>query len=447
MQTITYAPSAENFPNPERGFYHQDAPLWLGDERVPQNTDDLRALRAQGIALVRWYFLIDEYRESDLDADVLVYIEQQLNNARAAGIKVIPRFAYNFPTNGEYPYSEPDATLGRVLAHLDQLAPLFERSSDVIAFVEAGLIGAWGEWHSSTNGLIDEESGVTPAARAIVNRWLQILPPYRSIALRYPLHKQQLYGPEPLDAAIAYSGVPSSRIGAHNDCFLASATDWGTYAEDPAIAQAERDYLHDDNRYVPQGGETCNADEDARPFIGCDNALSQLAYLRYSALNIDYNTAVLDVWRSEGCFETIAQRLGYRLRLTETTLPLTGQAGQALPITLTLVNDGFASPYNGRAFYVVLRSSADGRDMLLTPDIEIDPRLWLPDAGEITLDFQVLLPSALASGDYQMLLLLPDPLESLAQRPEYAVRLANEGVWEADTGYNRLLATVSVRGN
>ncbi|WP_252864943.1 DUF4832 domain-containing protein [Capnocytophaga ochracea] len=32
---------------------------------------------------------------------------------------------------------------------------------------------------------------------------------------------------------------------------------------------------------------------------------------------------------------------------------------------------------------------------------------------------------------------LPDPYQSLAHRPEYSIRLANKGIWEAQTGYNK----------
>src|SRR3972149_6193077 len=45
---IVYTPSDANIPNPERGFYHQDAPLWLGTERSPQEVDTLRSLGAGG---------------------------------------------------------------------------------------------------------------------------------------------------------------------------------------------------------------------------------------------------------------------------------------------------------------------------------------------------------------------------------------------------------------
>ena len=69
---------------------------------------------------------------------------------REAGVKAIIRFAYN---QGPYPDSEPDASKAQILRHIEQLAPLLQNNADVIAWLEAGFIGAWGEWHTSTNGL------------------------------------------------------------------------------------------------------------------------------------------------------------------------------------------------------------------------------------------------------------------------------------------------------
>ena len=51
------------------------------------------------------------------------------------------------------------------------------------------------------------------------------------------------------------------------------------------------------------------------------------------------------------------------------------------------------------------------------------------------------------NGEYQVLLNLPDPTTSLHNRPEYSIRLANQDVWEASTGYNSLLQKVIVDSN
>ncbi len=441
-QTIAYTSTDENFPNPERGFYHQDTPMWLGEERFPQEAEDLQAMRDEGITLVRWYFLIDEFRDRPLDDEVLAYIDSQLDAAREAGLKAIPRFAYNFPMGGEYPYQEPDAPLERVLEHIEQLTPILRENSDVIAFMEAGFVGAWGEWHSSTHHLVDEETGLNDASRAIIDALMTALPTDRMIAMRYAPYKQQLYGEEPLDKTIAHSGEPHARMGAHNDCFLASETDWGSYPEDAAERQALRQFLHLDNRFVVQGGETCNADAEAQPYIGCENALADLALLRFSTLNIDYHEEVLEGWRDGGCFEEIERRLGYRFRLFDATLPTEAQPGAPFVIDFNVVNEGFGNPYNMRTPEILLRAE-DGTVTAL-PVPNGDARYWLTDAISFQLGLEVTLPVDLPAGEYEVLLNLPDPAPLLHDRPEYAIQLANAEVWEPETGYNRLGAWVQV---
>lgn len=49
-------------------------------------------------------------------------------------------------------------------------------------------------------------------------------------------------------------------------------------------------------------------------------------------------------------------------------------------------------------------------------------------------------------GTYEAFLNLPDPEATLRRRPEYSIRLANEGVWEPSTGYNNLQATIAIGG-
>ena len=48
-------------------------------------------------------------------------------------------------------------------------------------------------------------------------------------------------------------------------------------------------------------------------------------------------------------------------------------------------------------------------------------------------------------GTYELLLHLSDEYESLAGRPEYAIRLTNEEVWKEDTGCNRLHHDVVIK--
>jgi hypothetical protein len=441
LETQRFVVSTQNFPNPERGFYQQEAPLWLGTAQNPLSSVALAQARLEGVSLLRLYFLLDEFVDKPISSVTLEFIRQQFTTARLSGMKIIPRFAYNFPQGGTYPYKDPDASLPQVLAHIAQLEPVLQQHADVIAFMELGFIGAWGEWHSSTNNLVDAEPSakINDASKAIVGRLLQALPSSRMVAMRYPPYKQQFYGSAPLTSSEAFSGSPKSRMGAHNDCFLASETDWGTYPENATAREALKNYLAQDNQFLPQGGETCNIAADAQPFVGCTNAIGDLERLHYTALNRGYLEDVYKLWQQQGCLEEVKRRLGYRFVLQSASFP--SQVQTSLPLRLELQNQGFATPYNPRGVALVLRRISDGvltsivlHDGGLKPDKTFDPRFW---TGTRSLETNVSLPN-LSAGKYELFLHLFDPEPNLKNRPEYAIRFANQNVWDAALGMNKL---------
>lgn len=452
--TLTLAPSKENYPNPERGFYRQLNPFDAGTRRTPLDPRALAAFRADGITLLRAYYNIDEFREVPLSRSALDGIASDLAVVRQVGIKIIPRFAYSFPCAGSLEpcsidVSDPrnfDAPLNRVLEHLDQLAPVLRAGSDVIAFMEMGFVGAWGEWHHSSNLLINPDNRINTSSAAIVERVLWVLPDTRMAVLRYPYNKQQLFGPNPLNQEQAFSRTPQARIGAHNDCFLANNTDRGTYRAPVNLPidqniQTQRAYASLDTRFVPHGGETCSAGPDAVPYIGCANAMKDLALFHWTTINIEYQSQVIALWKEEGCFAEIQRRLGYRFRLIDADIPGSVKAGDAFTLGFTITNDGWAAPYNPRAVLIVLRHSRSGR--IFTIPVSEDPRRWAPDEPQV-VTIAATMPAEADVGDYQVLLNLPDPEPTLYSRPEYSIRLANVGLWEASTGSNVLPVGVTV---
>lgn len=225
---------------------------------------------------------------------------------------------------------------------------------------------------------------------------------------------------------------------------MVNFTDWEADLGASEEYAALRDYLHQDNRFVPQGGETCSDQDNAAPYINCQNSLADLQLLRFSTLNIGYHPGVLQRWRDEGCFGEIARRLGYRFELLSGDFPTEARAGKPMDITLKLRNVGFASPYNSRGLELVLRNSSTAELYQLSLDEVPDVRRWLPDDGEITLRLSGTIPSEMSAGDYEVLLHLPDPSPTLYGLPDYSIRLANSGVWEAATGYNRLHALIHI---
>jgi hypothetical protein len=419
LAAATYQPSDDDFPNPERGFYEQQSYNPERGQLRPLDPARLRHARDNGTSLLRMYWIFSEFRDRPLSPAMLDRVRADFAAARASGIKVIGRFAYNFGPTGA-----PDAPLDLVLTHLDQLGPVLRENADVLAFLEAGFIGTWGEWHDSTHGLLSH-------TREIVDKILEALPPDRMLALRYPRHKMALYGPEPLTPEEAFTAIPKARVGAHNDCFLASKDDWGTWTKNAA---AEKAFYHQDNLFVPQGGETCNFKEDAQPFVGCENALRELAFQRFNTLNSGYHPEVLDSWTRGGCMGEIRRRLGYRFRLVDSSAQV---VGRELRVSVTVRNDGFANLYNPRPVILVLRNRSTGR-MQRVP-VDSDPRRWMPSESAT-----FSIAASLAPGEYDILLHLPDAAPSLRNRPEFAVRFANAGVWEPAAGMNRLAETATI---
>lgn len=77
--------------------------------------------------------------------------------------------------------------------------------------------------------------------------------------VRTPLFKQKIYGTgsgeaNALPPANAFDGSDRARTGHHNDCFLASSTDFGTYSD----VENDKEFLAAETRYLPMGGESCN---------------------------------------------------------------------------------------------------------------------------------------------------------------------------------------------
>jgi hypothetical protein len=385
-------------------------------------------------------FYLEKFATQDvLDEQYLDLVRADFRTARAAGVKVILRFAYALPGAG-WPPPTPygDAPVARVLKHIQQLTPILRQNADVIEVVQSGFVGLWGEGyytdHFSNPQDPSQVSDQNWADRkAVVTALLTALPKNRMVQVRTPYMKQRMFGvPTGTEGALtaeqAYDGSALARIGHHNDCFLASPDDFGTYLSDPI--ELDKDFVAQDTNYVPQGGETCNVNP---PRSEWESAAAEMARLHFSYLNTDYNKDVLGSW---GANITIAQqKLGYRFALTESTVTNKARPRGDVGVSLKVRNDGWAAPYNPRRVQLVFQSDKH----TFKVEVPADPRRW--GAGTTTnLDWKVAAPPV--PGKYRVLLNLPDPL--LSTRPDYSIRLANTGTWQPSTGYNDLGQTVTI---
>ncbi len=272
--------------------------------------------------------------------------------------------------------------------------------------------------------------------RQVLEALLDAVPKTRMVLIRYPQLKNQMYGvTQAITESEAFKETTLSRLGYHNDCFLSSEIDVGTYQD---IA-TEYPYMEQETKYLPIGGETCAV---FTPRTQCLTAQTEMQRFHYSFLNIDYHPDVIAGWKSEGCFGTIRNRMGYRYGLVNAAFPTTVSLRQPeLTFLIRIINNGYATIYNKRIVYIVLRNIVTNQEASI--GLQTDPRLWF--SGQVTTIVEsVNLPPGLPAGDYKLFLHLPDFYSSLSSRPEYAIRLANEQTWEPIKGYNGLLHTLKI---
>lgn len=478
---VTYTESDTDFTNPERGFYRysetrtsQFTPLDAAELREYRSPQQLPSANYEvASTLVFRYYILDNFQNGPISDAVLAALDAEMDAVRTAGVKIIPRFVYTVTsTAGDCPEGficppYGDAPKAVVLNHIQQLRPFFEQHADVIACVQMGFIGTWGEQYYSDHfgdpsGNGGQDYRLTDAnwqdRLDVLQALLDAVPEDRMVQVRYPQIKQRhVYGidatvhADPLSAAEAFTGTDKARIGLHNDCFLSGPNDIGTYEDygnsgsprnsDAAVVSTLRNYMKEEGRYVVVGGETCS--DDYSPQNDCESAgiaQQEFAAMHYSYLNAHYNNAVNNDWQDGGCMDAIKRNLGYRLVLKEATLPDRVFRGAESQLTLQLENKGYAAPFNARPLLLVLRNQADGT--VVSVPVPQDVRTW--HTGAVQFTAAVRIPQDVPAGTYELLLHLPDAYDSLAGRAEYSIRLANDDVWEEATGYNQLHHTVQV---
>jgi hypothetical protein len=228
-----------------------------------------------------------------------------------------------------------------------------------------------------------------------------------------------VYGPpSATDATNAFEGTHIARTGHHNDCFLASDDDYGTYTAPFSLTTntAEYDYLSQDTKYTSMGGETCNPNS---PRSDCDKAKEELELFHYTYLNSGYNQEVLDSWTSGDCMDEIAARLGYRLVLRTGSFGLSAAPGGSVPYSLQVENVGYSSPVNTRPFQLVLRETVTGGICSVIDPAE-DLRTWFGGETHGT-EGNLILPLDMEEGTYELFLNLADESRNLRADPNFKV--------------------------
>jgi len=461
--------------NPERGWRiealisdHSLDAFWLPiahlqDRRIPGPGEyhwvlDAERFATDGLTILQAYCYLTKYANERIPEGALAHLRTAFATMRKRGLKALLRFAYE-KTNKP----ETGPTLADVLTHIEQLKPIIQENADVIYVMQAGFVGAWGEWHSSAHQIEKDPHALATIMAAI----LDALPPYLMTQVRVPRYKRRLLGQE--------VDIDASRIGFHNDGFLAHESDGGTWPEPPHFANPgnpEFDTMTQQSPHLLIDGELFWRDKGTK----VDGLLSaiRMRLHHYTTFSLAHSYSEregklysMDDWiatplslsqitearlpisdgyfedsqgneRDRTPFEYIRDHLGYRLELQECSWPAKMISGDALAIRAKLINRGFSTIHNPRPVIFVLAGVEGVHEF---PVVNADPRQWQPfepeDESYAPLKHELAisaeLPGDITPGFYMLGLWLPDNHASLRLDPRYAIRLANRDVtWWTD---------------
>ena len=437
---INYTPDDTSvFLNPERGFTEELG----GETRLSNSHNHVVKTEADWFfeeyedkqTLVMLMYYLYNYKTKDLSNKILQGFDEDMQILRDHGFKCVLRFAYDWE-------SENDADTTWALKHIEQLAPHLAANADVIYVLETGFVGQWGEWYYSSHYGYETQH-LNLKRRRIIEAMLDACPAGRFLLVRYPMIKTEYLGDTvSLKYDEAYSSAARARIGYHNDAFLNAWGNDGTYASDDEDDDPKvRQYIANETLYVPNGGETNVEDNEETPGLPelvYNKAAEEMAKYHWSFCGSSYSEEVTDRWRSSGIFDELGRKMGYRYQLITATLPDEVTQNSTALFQLKLRNVGYAPLYNERHAYIVLKNGSNTYPIML----QSDPRRWLPNGVETTINENLLIPAGIPAGTYQLYLHLPDAAASLAADPRYAIRFANTNVWDAATGMNSLNASI-----
>lgn len=436
---VTYVPDNTTvFKNPERGFTEEVSyKVSVNHPNVVKGSIGNTWGNKYNMTLAVVLYNFGKFKDADLPDAILNGFDEDMAELRSYGLKCVLRFAYTENENDIV-----DATPAWVQRHLEQLQPHLAANADVIYVIEAGFVGVWGEWYYTSN-YGNESQHLNAKRRMVIEALFANAPTDRFILFRYPMIKTEYLGhSDPLTADEAFTGTVRARMGCHNDAFLNTWGDMGTYAsdnlsDDPAVRQ----YVASETLYVPNGGETNIDDSETLAEQRYTRAPGEMSTYHWSFCGSSYALPVTRRWRESGLFDTLNIHMGYRYNLLDGQFSDEAAPGGRMNVTIRLRNAGYAPLYNERTAYLVLKNTA-GQTWPIA--LTADPRRWLPNYVQSAINEQVTIPADMPEGTYHLYLWLPDKYASIADNPKYAIRIANTGMWDSETGLNDLMTSVTI---
>ena len=386
-----------------------------------------------------------EGKDYDLDETFFNAWRTTFENCRKNGCMIALRFRYD--ANGK-DNPEP-STFEQVLKHIKQIkdSGILEEYKDILAYVESGFVGKWGEQHGGKYTSVDYKAQVLDAM-------LDCVPSPVPVTVRTPDIFAKWAGIERKELADYQSTGEELRVGLYDDGYMGSDSDLGTYAN----RAIETEWLSKQTFTSYFGGEFSGNLDWAKKYETYlpENAIPEMykTHLSYINGNIfqlykdytfseNYDVEGVDnsAYYGQNVFQFIRDHIGYRFVLRKSELSETVQQGGELDLHFNIENTGFASIIPEAKTEILLEQNGN----FIRTTVDINPEEWYScTTSEEFLNLK--LPDSLPEGDWNAYLKISFGNNTADQINLRSVQFANDGVWNASLGAD-YLGTFTVTKN
>jgi len=283
--------TTEKLMNPGVGFYHT-APFSLtknGGTDIQIMNYNLYHLR---INIGAFSGAVNGESDLEISDAALDKLQENLEKLYQNEKCAIVRFAYDRFEG----VKDLEPAEDMVLHHIEQVSAVLNQYPNTITAIEVGLVGMYGEMHSSKlanydtiSKLIDKFLTCTDDVPILV-RTPRMIYHYLGVSME-----------DIKDYQIPTDSPAYHRLGIFNDGYLGSNSDLGTYTD----REAEIAWLEKINAYVPYGGEVMFIDQN---MIRLENCVEEMRQMHLSYLNYEWNyKTTQQFWATTYCTKTLNQ--------------------------------------------------------------------------------------------------------------------------------------------
>ena len=315
----------EEVINPGMGLYSTRYLSLKRESNMSSNNFSLNGFYHVRIDLSDFTLASNNVSDYEITKDALDTLDNYFSNAKLNKCSLIIRFAYD-KFAGK---SNMEPSLEIIKEHIISLSSVINNYKDTIIAVECGLIGPWGEMHTST--LANQDT-----YNELIDSWLysvQSLP----ILLRRPKFIYSYLGYS-IDNLEEFNAA-NVRLGMYNDGYYGTSLDTGTY-ESLDNRKKETKFLAKLGNL--SGGELIGEPTDLFTY---DEIINEMNLINLTYLNSEWKSDIIQSWKekeynNQSFYTYMINHMGFKLYVDDFNYSIDNDE---ISVDINLNNMGFSN--------------------------------------------------------------------------------------------------------